>query len=84
MILTRRMGETMKKILIKFFALLNVAEGIIHITVAGISFWGIWDLNTWDWRVLTAPTENLFFGLFSLLTGWLLGEVDVKQNQPKE
>lgn len=63
----------MKKWLIKFLALLNVAEGFIHIAVALIGLWGAFSLGIWDWRLLVAPIENLFFGLFSLLTGYVLG-----------
>jgi hypothetical protein len=64
----------MKKFLIKFLALLNTAEGIIHLVVALIGFWGIFATNTWDWRVIMPPLENLIFGLFSIFTGIVLGQ----------
>lgn len=57
----------------KFLALFNTMEGIIHLVVAAIAFWGIFAGQVWDWRVWTAPTENLIFGLFSILTGYILG-----------
>jgi hypothetical protein len=63
----------MKKWLVKGLAILNTLEGIIHIGVALIGFWGIIDTGTWDWRVLAAPVENFIFGLFSILTGYILG-----------
>jgi hypothetical protein len=63
----------MKKWLVKGLAILNTLEGIIHIGVALIGFWGIIDTETWDWRVLAAPVENFIFGLFSILTGYILG-----------
>ncbi|AJA41443.1 hypothetical protein AXJ14_gp124 [Geobacillus virus E3] len=63
----------MRKWLIKGLALLNALEGIIHIIVAIIGFWGIVDTGMNDWRILIPPLENFIFGLFSVLTGYILG-----------
>ena len=63
----------MKKWIIKGLALLNALEGIIHIIVAIIGFWGIVDIGMNDWRILIPPLENFIFGLFSVLTGYVLG-----------
>lgn len=63
----------MKKWFIKGLALLNTLEGIIHIIVALIGFWGIIDTGFVDWRVVLPPLENFIFGLFSVLTGYVLG-----------
>ena len=52
--------------------LINLAEGIIHLVVSVISFWGIYDTNAWDWRVMTAPTTDLLLGCTSLLTSYFL------------
>ena len=57
----------------KFLAVLNTAEGFIHIIVATIGIWGLVETQSWDWRLWVAPLENLVFGLFSLLTGYVLG-----------
>jgi hypothetical protein len=62
----------LKQIIIKILALINLAEGVIHLLVSLISFWGIYDNNIWDWRVMTAPTTDLFLGLTSLLTWFFL------------
>jgi hypothetical protein len=62
------------KILGKMLAIFNATEGIIHLVVAIISIWGIIDQGVSDWRVWAAPIENLVFGLFSLLTGYILGK----------
>lgn len=63
----------MKKWLVKGLAILNTLEGIIHIGVALIGFWGIIDTGTKDWRIWIPPLENFIFGLFSVLTGYVLG-----------
>lgn len=55
-------------------ALLNTFEGVIHIVVAIIGFWGAFATNVWDWRLIVPPVENLVFGLFSLVTGFVLGK----------
>lgn len=54
-------------------AILNTMEGIIHIGVAIIGFWGIIDTGIKDWRIWIPPLENFVFGLFSVLTGYVLG-----------
>ena len=41
----------MKKLFIKGMAILNTLEGIIHIVIALIGFWGIIETETWDWRI---------------------------------
>jgi hypothetical protein len=64
----------MKKYLIKFIAILNTLEGVIHLVVALLGFWGVVATYTFDWRVLTPPIENLIFGLFSIYTGLILGK----------
>ena len=63
----------MKKLFIKGMAILNTLEGIIHIVIALIGFWGIIDTETWDWRIWMPSLENFVFGLFSVLTGYILG-----------
>ena len=76
----------LKNIIIKSLALLNAVEGIIHIVTACISFYGMWDLGVWDWRVMTAPTFDLFLGAVSLITGYVLNKIDWKHTCffPKE
>jgi hypothetical protein len=64
----------LKQFIIKILALINLAEGIIHLVVSMISFWGIYDNNIWDWRVMAAPTTDFFLGLTSLLTWFFLKE----------
>ncbi|AEO93319.1 gp48 [Bacillus phage G] len=61
-------------ILKKILAILNTLEGIIHIVVALIGYWGIFAYMVFDWRIWATPTEHLFFGLFSILTGYILGK----------
>lgn len=61
------------KLIIKSLALLNTMEGIIHLAVAFVSIWGLIDTRIYDIRIWAAPLENLFFGLISLLTGYVLG-----------
>lgn len=62
----------LKQFIIKILTVINFAEGIIHLVVSCISFWGIYDTNNWDWRVVTAPTTDLFLGLASLITSYVL------------
>lgn len=61
-------------ILKKILAFLNTLEGVIHIIVAVIGFWGVFAHMIFDWRILATPSEHLFFGIFSILTGYLLGK----------
>lgn len=65
---------------------LNLAEGIIHLTVSVISLWGIYDLNAWDWRICTAPVTDFFLGIVSLVTSYYLKEYshDHFHNHKKE
>ena len=56
--------------------MLNAVEGIIHLVTACISFYGMWDLGVWDWRVGTAPTFDLILGCTSLITGYVLNKID--------
>ena len=57
----------------KILAFFNALEGVIHLVIAGIGFWGIFAEMIFDWRIWATPVENLFFGIFSLLTGYILG-----------
>ncbi len=66
-----------KQFIIKILAFINLAEGIIHLVVAGISFWGIFDTGIWDWRIMAAPTTDLFLGIASLITGYVLKDYAV-------
>jgi hypothetical protein len=63
----------MKKWFVKGLAILNTLEGVIHIGVALIGFWGIIDTGMNDWRIWIPSLENFIFGLFSVLTGYVLG-----------
>jgi hypothetical protein len=69
-----------KKALISLLALFNTFEGVIHIVVAVVGLWGIFDTGTYDWRLFVAPVENLVFGLFSVTTGYLLKEMGLHHN----
>lgn len=60
------------KIIKRFLALLNTAEGFIHIMIAIVGFWGIFATDIFDWRIVTATSINLVLGAFSLLTGYVL------------
>jgi hypothetical protein len=62
------------KLFVKFLAVINTFEGIIHIVVAAIGLWGIIDTWTWDWRLLAPVVENFVFGLLSVATGIVLGK----------
>jgi len=68
----------LKNFIIKSLAALNAIEGVIHIITACVSFYGMWDLGVWDWRVATAPTFDLFLGCVSLITGYVLNKIDWK------
>lgn len=61
-----------KKLIVQSLIGLNFAEGIIHIVTSMISFWGIYDTNAWDWRIMAAPTCDLFLGFVSLVTSVVL------------
>jgi len=63
----------MKQFFLKALAVLNLAEGFIHIATSGISFYGMWDQNVWDWRIAASPTADLFLGAVSIVTGIVLG-----------
>lgn len=62
-----------KQLVIKSLAVLNLAEGAIHIIVSSISFWGMYDQGVWDWRIAASPTTDMFLGVVSLVTGFILG-----------
>jgi hypothetical protein len=62
------------QLFIKFLALINAAEGIIHLIFAGIGLWGSFATNIWDWRLLSPVIENLIFGVLSVATGIVLGK----------
>jgi len=67
----------LKQFVIKILALLNFAEGIIHLVVSIISFWGMYDTGIWDWRIAAAPTTDLLLGTTSLITGFVLTDYAV-------
>lgn len=64
----------MKQFIIKALSLINFAEGGIHLLVAFISFWGMYDMQVWDWRIAAAPTTDMFLGIASIVTGYVLKE----------
>lgn len=64
-----------KRLLINGLAFLNTFEGVIHLVVAVIGYWGLYDTGLFDWRLFVAPTENLIFGVFSIVTGHFLKEL---------
>jgi hypothetical protein len=66
-----------KQFIIKILAMINLTEGMIHLVVASISFYGIYDTKTWDWRIMAAPTTDLFLGVASLITGYVLKDYAV-------
>lgn len=47
----------------------SLLEGIIHLVVSLIGFWGCYVTGTWDWRVVLAPAENFVFGFVALCAG---------------
>lgn len=63
-----------KKALLRSLAILNLSEGIIHISVAALAYWGMYDTGLWDWRIMMAPTTDFFLGIISLITGVVLGK----------
>lgn len=65
---------SIKRLVISGLAFFNLCEGVIHLVVSGISFWGIYDTNTWDWRVCAAPATDVFMGGISLITALVLGK----------
>ena len=64
----------MSKFFLKTLAVLNLGEGVIHIVTASVSFWGMYSLGMWDWRVATSPTADFALGIVSLVTGMALGK----------
>lgn len=71
--LNNRKGKR-NKVFVKILAYLNSVEGVIHIIVSLIGFWGAFATGVFDIRVLAAPIENLVFGFFSIMTGIVLGK----------
>jgi hypothetical protein len=70
-------GDYLKKLsslFVKFLAIINALEGVIHIIVSIIGFWGASDVGVWDWRLLAPSIENLVFGVLSIATGIVLGK----------
>ncbi len=65
----------LKTFIVKLLVFINLAEGLIHLVVSMISLWGIWDIGIWDWRILTAPAVDLFLGLASLFTSYILKDM---------
>jgi hypothetical protein len=62
------------KLFVKFLAIINTFEGIIHLIVAAIGFWGLIETGTWDWRLWLPSVENFVFGILSVATGIVLGK----------
>ena len=63
-----------KQLIFQAVAILNTVEGIIHLIVASIGFWGCFDLKVFDFRVLLPNIENFIFGIFSILTGVIMSK----------
>lgn len=74
----------MKRLFIKTLAVLNLSEGVIHLVTSGISFWGMYSIDVWDWRVATSPTADLALGIFSILTGIVLGRWSCCSHEEKK
>ena len=72
------MNKKNKKVIFQLLAVLNTVEGIVHLIVAGIGFWGVFALKIFDIRILLPNIENFIFGLFSLLTGIFMADVTRK------
>jgi len=64
-----------RKLIVQFLAVLNTAEGIIHLIVASVGMWGCIDLGVYDFRVLLPNIENFVFGIFSVLTGVIMARM---------
>lgn len=64
----------MNKLFMKSLAVLNLGEGVIHLVTAAVSFWGMFSLGVWDWRLATSPSADLALGLVSLVTGAALSQ----------
>jgi hypothetical protein len=62
------------KLFVRFLAVINAAEGIIHLVVAGVGLWGIIATGVWDWRLWSPVVENFVFGILSVATGIVLGK----------
>ena len=60
------------KLFMRSLAVLNTAEGVIHLVVAFIGVWGVIALGDSNIGVWTPIIENFIFGEFSILTGWAL------------
>lgn len=73
--------KKLKQVLISLLAIFNTFEGIIHLIVAVVGLWGIFDTGIYDWRLFVAPVENLIFGLFSVMTGYLLKELGLHHHK---
>lgn len=58
----------------KILAYLSMFEGVIHLVVSVISLWGIYELGTYDWRIMTAPIVDFVFGFTAIAAGIVLGE----------
>jgi len=73
----------LKQFIIRILAIINLTEGLIHLVVSGISFWGMYDNGIWDWRIMAAPTTDLFLGMASLLTGYILKDYAICSHSHK-
>jgi hypothetical protein len=71
----------MTRLFFRLLAFLNLSEGIIHLVTAGVSFWGMYSLGVWDWRVATSPVADSFLGIVSLVTGVVLGQCHKANNE---
>ena len=77
-------GRFMKMLFIKALAVLNLSEGVIHIVTASISFWGMFSLGMWDWRVAASPLADSALGVVSLVTGVALEAWHARGKRPPE
>ncbi len=70
-----KLFHKLKHLLIKFLAVLNVSEGIIHLVGSAITLYGISKLESVNtWLIFVSPIENIIWGIFSLATGLILGK----------
>ena len=69
-----KLKQKLRQLILQAIAILNTIEGIVHLIVAGIGFWGCFALKVFDFRMLLPNIENFVFGLFSILTGVIIAK----------
>lgn len=61
------------KFFMKFLALINMVEGLIHFVTGGLVVWGIFSLGRSNWQIGSGAMIDILLGIISIFTAYVLG-----------